>query len=37
MVESSRERGYGLISDTYELGMTTMAKTIIDPYTNKPF
>lgn len=37
MVEASRERGYGLISDTYELGMTAMAKTIINPHTQKPF
>ncbi|BCU64219.1 hypothetical protein F941_02180 [Acinetobacter bouvetii DSM 14964 = CIP 107468] len=37
MAEASRERGYGLISDTYELGMTAMAKTIINPHTNKPF
>lgn len=33
----SKERGYGLICDTYELGITAMAKIIINPHTGKPF
>lgn len=37
LVQASQERGYGLISDTYELGMTAMAKTIINPHSGEPF
>lgn len=37
LVQETKDRGYGLISDTYELGMTAIAKIIIDPNTKKPF
>ncbi|WP_180108693.1 IclR family transcriptional regulator [Acinetobacter sp. YH12147] len=37
MVQETKERGYGLISDTYEIGMTAIAKIIIDPHSKKPF
>lgn len=37
MVEASKHRGYGLISDTYELGMSAMASIIFNPQTGKPF
>lgn len=37
MVQDAKTRGYGLISDTYELGMTAMAKIIVNPHTGKPF
>ncbi len=37
LVQASRARGYGLIQDTYELGMTAMAKIIDNPFTGKPF
>lgn len=37
LVEASKSRGYGLIKDTYELGMTAMAKIIVNPYTGTPF
>lgn len=37
MINASRERGYGVISDTYELGMSAMAKIILNPQTGEPF
>ncbi|MFU8926131.1 IclR family transcriptional regulator [Acinetobacter puyangensis] len=37
MIQASIDRGYGLICDTYELGMTAMAKIIINPTTGQPF
>ncbi len=37
MIEASKQRGYGVISDTYELGMSAMAKIIINPQTGQPF
>lgn len=37
IVEASRQRGYGIISDTYELGMSAMASVILNPQTGKPF
>lgn len=37
MVGNAKQLGYGLISDTYELGMTAMAKVIVNPYTGVPF
>ena len=37
MIQAAKERGYGLICDTYELGMTAMAKIIVNPHTGKPF
>ncbi|MHA3056292.1 IclR family transcriptional regulator [Acinetobacter sp. ANC 4633] len=36
-VQASKQRGYGIISDTYELGMSAMARIIINPHTGKPF
>lgn len=37
LVQASKDRGYGLIQDTYELGMTAMAKIIVNPHTGIPF
>ncbi len=37
MIQAAKERGYGLICDTYELGMTAVAKIIVNPHTGKPF
>lgn len=37
MVQASRQRGYGLINDTYELGMSSMARIVLNPQTGKPF
>lgn len=37
LVQASKDRGYGLIQDTYELGMTAMAKVILNPHTGIPF
>ncbi|WOE32232.1 MULTISPECIES: IclR family transcriptional regulator [unclassified Acinetobacter] len=37
LVQASKDRGYGLIHDTYELGMTAMAKIIVNPFTGMPF
>ncbi len=36
-VDTAKQLGYGLISDTYELGMTAMAKVILNPHTGSPF
>lgn len=37
MVNAAKQRGYGMICDTYELGMMAMAKTIINPHNGQPF